>query len=423
MINDCPFTRFADTLEAFIRESLSGSPPHPGGPATLDDGQFNRLALSLLEMQCQHNAPYRQFCRRRGASPDAVEDWTRIPSVPTAAFKELELTSLPPAERTTVFHSSGTTDQRPSRHFHNCLSLKLYEASLLPWLQTHLLPEALSPLHPLRPILPPPPPWATSPASLPAFLCLTPPPALAPHSSLAHMFDAACRAFGDARSRFVGVTGPGGAWQLDLAATFDALDRAASDCRPLLLLGTAFSFVHLLDVLAERHRHYALPAGSRVLETGGYKGRARTLPKADLHALITEHLGIAPASIVSEYGMSELSSQAYDGVAGEAEQSPIANHQSPMANGRSSIVHRPSSIRRRVFRFPPWARVRIVSPETGHEVDEGETGLIRIFDLANAWSVMAVQTADLGIRRGDGFELIGRVPQAEPRGCSLMAAA
>jgi hypothetical protein len=74
----------------------------------------------------------------------------------------------------------------------------------------------------------------------------------------------------------------------------------------------------------------------------------------------------------------------------------------------------------RHFTFPPWARVQIISPENGREVAEGETGLIRVFDLANAFSVMAVQTEDLGIRRGDGFELIGRATLAESRGCSLM---
>jgi hypothetical protein len=168
----------------------------------------------------------------------------------------------------------------------------------------------------------------------------------------------------------------------------------------LLLLGTAFSFVHLLDYLAERDLRVELPTGSRVMETGGYKNRSRTLPKAELHALITERLGVPQENILCEYGMSELSSQAYD-----------------------SEIHPPSSIRHpRVFRFPPWARVQIISPENGREVADGETGLIRIFDLANVFSVAAIQTEDLGVRRGDGFELIGRAQLAEPRGCSLMTA-
>ncbi len=90
--------------------------------------------------------------------------------------------------------------------------------------------------------------------------------------------------------------------------------------------------------------------------------------------------------------------------------------------GLRSSPSRPSRITQhasRIFHFPPWARVQIVSPETGREVGEGETGLIRVFDLANVYSVMAIQTEDLGIRRGDGFALAGRAVLAEPRGCSL----
>ena len=161
-----------------------------------------------------------------------------------------------------------------------------------------------------------------------------------------------------------------------------------------------FSFVHLLDFMVERDLRVELPAGSRVMETGGYKNRSRSMPKAELHALITERLGVPPENIICEYGMSELSSQAYD-----------------------SEIQPPSSIRQpRVFHFPPWARVQIISPETGREAAEGETGLIRIFDLANVFSVAAIQTEDLGVRRGDGFELVGRAQLAEPRGCSLMNA-
>ena len=120
-----------------------------------------------------------------------------------------------------------------------------------------------------------------------------------------------------------------------------ALRECAAANRQVILLGTAFSFVHLLDQLAETKLHLSLPPGSRVLETGGYKGRSRTLPKAELHALITRFLGIPSADITCEYGMSELSSQAYDRVAGDRADS------------------------QRVFQFPPWTRVKIISPETG----------------------------------------------------------
>ena len=146
------------------------------------------------------------------------------------------------------------------------------------------------------------------------------------------------------------------------------------------------------------------------METGGYKNRSRSMPKTELHQLITERLGVPPSHIICEYGMSELSSQAYEGVAGDGWR---------VAGKNSVSRHSPPGTRH--FRFPPWARAQIISPETGHEVADGETGLIRVFDLANVFSVMAIQTEDLGIRRGDGFELIGRATLAEPRGCSLMA--
>ena len=86
---------------------------------------------------------------------------------------------------------------------------------------------------------------------------------------------------------------------------------------------------------------------------------------------------------------------------------------------RDAASCHPSPVTRH-FRFPPWARAQIISPETGREVAEGEIGLIRVIDLANVFSVAAVQTEDLAVRHGNGFELIGRAQLAEPRGCSLM---
>ena len=341
------------------------------------DAEFNELALTLFALQFQHNAAYRKICAAKNVQPEAVAHWSEIPAVPTAAFKELKLTSLAPAKRTHVFHSSGTTEQRPSRHFHSTESLAVYETSLLAWFHFHL-PQA-------KPLV-----------------LLTPPPGDAPHSSLVHMFDTIRRKVGAPEHSFLGRMASDLSWTLDFPATIRALENAGHDNAPVAILGTAFSFVHLLDYLAENNRPFRLPKDSRVLETGGYKNRSRALPKAELHALITDRLGIPAEQILCEYGMSELSAQAYDlgsGVWG-------------LGSGEKS----------RVFHFPPWARPQIISPETGRAVAEGETGLIRVFDLANVFSVLAVQTEDLAIRRGDGFELLGRAEAAEPRGCSLMTA-
>jgi hypothetical protein len=347
---------------------------------------FNQLALSVFFLQFSHNAPYRRFCESRHVSPDTVEHWTQIPAIPAIAFKEYELTSLPPTSRARVFHSSGTTIQRPGRHFHDAESLSLYEASLLPWFQTHLLPE---------------PPFAT-PHSVVRFLSLTPPPELAPHSSLVHMFATIHREFGSPDSIFVGLLDADASWHVDLAKSLAVLRNAIAAGKPIIVMGTAFNFVQLADHLEDSGLRLALPTGSRVLETGGYKGRTRSLSKPELHALVTRTLRVSPWRIVSEYGMSELSSQAYD--------------------LKIELLNSNSPAQERTFHFPPWARTQIVSPETGREVADGETGLIRIFDLANLRSVLAVQTEDLGIRRRDGFELLGRAALAEARGCSLMSA-
>jgi len=362
---------FAARLRAFIDISMeewaSLDAVSAQALAQHADAEFNGMAMVLCALQYGRNQPYRKLCEARQIAPNRVAHWSEIPAVPTSAFKELEWSCLPPEQRSHVFHSSGTTEQRLSRHFHSVESLEIYEASLWAWLQHNLR----STINDLR------------------LVSLTPPPAQVTHSSLVHMFEVVRRKFGADENVFAGRAGADGAWTLNPDAAIVALTGEGS--QPLLVLGTAFSFVHLLDELRKRNLRVELPAGSLVMETGGYKGRSREMSKAELHGLITEQLGVPTANIICEYGMSELSSQAYS----RSEQG--------------------------VFRFPPWARVQVVSPETGYEVAEGETGLIRVFDLANVFSVMAIQTEDLAVRRGDGFELIGRAKLAEPRGCSLMA--
>ena len=447
MTHEPTFADFNARLREFIRHSSSAT-------------QFEALALELFQLQFQHNAAYRRLVLARGVAPQNILAWRDIPAVPASAFKELELTSLAPEERSTVFFSSGTTEQRRSRHFHSAESLALYEASLRPWFERHLLADMndlveeqlLGPLDKLP------------------LLVLTPPPAAAPNSSLAHMFDTVRREFGARDSLFAGLvgqalppvsrlasasacrtagegvctttTGEGagrtagsadGAWSLDLDTALSAIRKSIGANRPLVLLGTAFNFVHLLDhftanpTLAGR---YQLARGSRVLETGGYKGQSREVPKTELHALITKHLGVGPQNIVTEYGMSELSSQAYDRVVGQAPPPVFSLASAPAgraAAGEGACATTtgegasPTTFAARIFHFPPWCRAQVISPENGREVAEGETGLLRIFDLANVRSVLAIQTEDLAVKRGDAFELIGRATQAEPRGCSLMS--
>jgi hypothetical protein len=374
-------SRFA----ARLRESIASG---------FQNEDFDALAVELFALQFEQNAIYRKICETRrttpstvcaigGMTPSFAGRWTQIPFIPTTAFKATELTCLPPAERTAVFYSSGTTAQEASRHFQNSQSLAVYEASLWKWFRFHF-------------------------GSAGELVFLTPNPKAAPHSSLVHMFETVRQMSALPESAFTGRLSDDDSWTIDFTATVQKLTAACVGGKPLTVLGTAFSFVHLLDYLAENQLHFQLPEHSRAMETGGYKNRSRTMPKAGLHALITKRLGIAPENIVCEYGMSELSSQAY---AGTSDKWPVTREAA--SSGRPPPVARH-------FQFPPWARAQIISPETGREVGEGETGLIRVFDLANVFSVAAVQTEDLAIRRGEQFELIGRAPLAGQRGCSLM---
>jgi hypothetical protein len=341
-----------------------------------DEG-FNQLALALFAFQFEGVPIYRRLCEKRGIGPGSVTHWSQIPALPASAFKEHVVSSVAEQERSRVFHSSGTTGHIPSRHFHNAASLSVYEASLLPWFERHFLNDGLGGA---------------------ALVFLTPPPALVPNSSLVHMFETVRQKFGGPESLYVGQLEADGAWRLEFNLIDSSLREAVSGNRPVGLLGTAFSFVHWLDFLAAEKIRLRLPAGSRLMETGGYKGRSRTVAKAELRRLMTKYLGVPDSHIVTEYGMSELSSQAYDGVVGQA-RPPVG-----------------------IFRFPPWVRTQIISPETGAMAAAGETGLLRVFDPANIHSVMAIQTEDLAAGREDGFELLGRPEAAEPRGCSLLAA-
>ncbi len=353
------FSYFAASLMAGIE---SGAAKH--------EQWFNERAIALFRLQFEHNAAYRKYCDSVRVPPRSISNWMQIPSVPTSAFKEFDFTSIPPGERTALFHSSGTTQERCSRHFHDRESLSLYERALLLPFKRHLMPDRQK----MR------------------LISLTPSKAAAPNSSLVHMFDTVIKNFGDEASGFAGTVDSAGAWEVDTGNVVTLLMQATD---AICILGTAFSFVFLADEIAGGKSKVKLPSGSRVLETGGYKGRSRTLKKAELHSLIANALQVDPNAIICEYSMCELSSQAYDGICGQQEH--------------------------RAFHFPEWARAVVVSPETGREVAEGESGLIRVFDLANVASVVAIQTEDIGIRRNKGFELLGRATRAEARGCSLMS--
>lgn len=344
----------------------------PATPAywPADDARFEALALELFSFQFEHCAAYRRFCEGRGRTPRTIRAWHEIPPVPTGAFKEVALRSFPAQRCTHVFRTSGTS--RELRGELALDTLALYEASLVPSFRLHVLPDLAEGAR-LR------------------LRILTPSAREAPDSSLSHMFATLLPLFGAPGSGF-DVSGG----RVDHAALLARLRAASETGEPVVLCGTAFAFVHLLDELARRGEKLSLPAGSRVMETGGFKGRSREMPRAELYAAIESCLGVPSARIVNQYGMTELGSQFYD-----------------------TTLRFPGKERRKLG--PPWTRVRLVDPATGEDVPDGEVGMIVVVDLANTGSVLALETADLGRRVGDGFEVLGRAGGAEARGCSIGA--
>jgi hypothetical protein len=162
---------------------------------------------------------------------------------------------------------------------------------------------------------------------------------------------------------------------------------------PALVLATSFALVHLLDGLGSGG--LPLPRGSRVMQTGGFKGRSREVSADALRADVARAFAVDERAVVGEYGMTELSSQFWEATLVD----PDARHG--------------------VYVEPPWARVVPVDPSTLAPVPDGEVGVARIEDLANVDSSFAVLAQDRVCRVAGGFELLGRAPGAAPRGCSI----
>lgn len=348
-----------------IHDFISSTPlPH------FDDAAFNALALALFEYQFQHNAVYQRYCQQAGIAAPQLAHWREIPAVTTSAFKHVPLACFPQEQTTAVFHTSGTTQQRAGKHYFR--DLRFYRAALVRSFKAYCLPERER----MR------------------FLFLAPTAKHFPNSSLGYMCSALREAFGAARS---------GAFftqeELQLGCFRNAVESAINDNVPIFIFGTAFNLLAFLDECASQQLHYKLPEGSRVLDTGGYKGRTREVPRDEFQNLLCERFGLSKNFLLNEYGMTELSSQFYES------RLPGA----PLADEREHIKF-----------MPPWVRVAAIDPSTMQPLPSGETGMLRVYDLANVDSVLAIQTEDLGRAWQDRIELIGRASDAELRGCSLL---
>jgi acyl-CoA synthetase (AMP-forming)/AMP-acid ligase II len=316
----------AKRVEAFIYESLEGDPPEP----------FDELALDIHNWQRQRDPVLEAL------SDQAPERWQDIPAVPVDLFRRLRVGTVDPADAAVAFRTSGTTGAR--RGVHYMRATNLYDRGATAWFR-QCVPDA--------------------PIEAAALL---EDPAQASDSSLSHM---------------VALFGPA-TWHLEsggLART--SLDiRIRTTMNPLFVAATGFA---LADWLSEEVP--VLPPDSVLMVTGGFKGRRLTVAESDLYKQAEACL--RPARIVTEYGMTELSSQLW---------------------GTPDTPYLP----------PPWLKVVAVSPASGNPMEPEHVGQLRFYDLCNLDGTLAIETMDEGVVHADGsVALYGRLEGAPLRGCSL----
>jgi phenylacetate-coenzyme A ligase PaaK-like adenylate-forming protein len=310
--------------------------------------EFERIALEVFRYQALQVDVYRQYLDLLRVNPSSVTEVERIPFLPIQLFKTR--TVLDRSDRIdVVFSSSGTTGSQTSKH--HVADVAIYQESYLrAFEQFYGKPTEYCIL-----------------ALLPSYLERE-------GSSLVFMVDELIRRSGHPDSGFF------------LNATevmTERLIRLDSANQKTILLGVTFA---LLD-LAEKYSFQL--QNTIVMETGGMKGRGKELTREELHRKLCDAFGVH--AIHSEYGMTELLSQAYSRGGG-------------------------------IFRCPPWMRVLIRDPHDPRAVSSAaHTGAINIVDLANIHSCSFIQTDDLGRRHSDGsFEVLGRLDGAQLRGCNLL---
>ena len=314
-----------------------------------DRKTFRAAALEVFYYQAKHTPVYRDYLDALGTDPSRIMEPEEIPFLPIEFFKShTVLADGKDAE--VVFESSGTTGTTPSRH--HVADVSLYERSFSTGFQL----------------------FYGNPGQY-CILALLPAYLERQGSSLVHMMDHLIRQSGHPESGF---------YLDNLSALSEILQKRATDKHPTLLLGISFA---LLD-LAE---NYPLPLGSpiTVMETGGMKGRRNELIRSELHQVLKEAFGVG--NIHSEYGMTEMLSQAYSAGGG-------------------------------LFKTPPWMKVLIRDPNDPLSLlSSGQSGGINVIDLANIYCCSFIATGDLGkVHEDGGFEVLGRYDHSDIRGCNLL---
>jgi len=312
---------------------------------------LQELTTLIFSHQARNNPVYAGYLKRIGYHPGQVIVTEDIPFLPIELFKTHRVVTGTGRERH-IFRSSGTTGSEPAQHY--ILDEKLYQESFTRGFQL----------------------FFGDPRSW-CLLALLPSYVQQGNSSLVYMADHLIKLTGHPQSGFY----------------LDNLDDLASALRSLessgqktLLFGVSFA---LLD-FAEKH---PMPlTHTRIIETGGMKGRRPEMTRTELHDTLSKAFGVK--AIGSEYGMTELLSQAWSEAEG-------------------------------LFRTPPWMRIIIRDPYNPfRRLPTGKAGGIDIIDLANLHSCSFIQTGDLGRLHEDGsFEVLGRLDQSDIRGCNLLASA
>jgi phenylacetate-coenzyme A ligase PaaK-like adenylate-forming protein len=312
-------------------------------------GDFESLALSVFRFQSEYNPVYSQFINLLGADPDSVESLRQVPFMPAGFFRNHRVVSGA-AKPELVFASSGTTGSSTARHY--LLSSRLYEESFLRGFR-YFYGE------PSNYVLL---------AMLPSYLERD-------DSSLVYMAGSLIKETGSPASGF---------YMDNHGDLLDKVEKTRGSDRKIILLGVT----HALLALAEKHA----PDLSDVIimETGGMKGMRRELVREELHSILNNAFGTE--SIHSEYGMTELLSQAYS--EGEG-----------------------------LFHTPPWMKVMAGDINDPMSVTDspGSAGTVNVIDLANFWSCSFIATSDLCRLHDNGtFEVTGRYDNSDIRGCNLL---
>lgn len=358
---------------------------------TWTHAKWHALARRVNHFQLKANLVYRDWCR--AGSPTTLPPgrgmvrsrW--IASLPLIAFKEARVISLNGRPSQFRFESSGTTSLgRRVVSRHELRDLDLYHASVVSGWKWFLETRAkVLGKNQRRKIVP-----ARFPVGETDFLALMPSQQEASHSSLSTMLQILMETYGRDRDLWCMSKGT---WKWNaLVSRLREIERTP---HPTVLFGTAFGWVHFLDWCAERQLSFHLPANCLAFETGGYKGRSRELSRSELHRSLQTLLGLGADQVGSEYSMCEISSQAWS---------------FNVQRGNRTLT---------IFRFPPWCHHRVMQAGSSLPVRAGDPGVLEIHDLANFDSCAFVRTEDRVIAHGDGFELLGRLPQAGLKGCSL----